>query len=126
MDENIKRILKMVEEGKLSSDKAAEIIDTLKGNESTEESAQQNTGKAKKLVIKVKKADGEDVNINFPLKFIKASVKAFGKLPVDIQGHVNDHKVNMEAIASAIESEVEGTIMDLQTGKGEDVKITIE
>ena len=125
MDESIKRILKMVEEGKLSSDKAAEIIAALKdeGNV-TEESAPK--GKAKKLVIKVKKSDGEDVNINFPLKFIKASVKAFGKLPVDIKGHVNDHKVDMEAIASAIESEVEGTIMDLQTGKGEDVKITIE
>lgn len=125
MDENIKRILKMVEEGKLSSDKAAEIIETLKADETTtEESAPK--GKAKKLVIKVKKSNGEDVNINFPLKFIKASVRAFGKLPVDIQGKVNDHKVDMEAIANAIESEVEGTIMDLQTGKGEDVRITIE
>lgn len=60
------------------------------------------------------------------MKFIKASVKAFGKLPVDIKGHVNDHKVDMEAFAAAIESEAEGTIMDLQTGKGEDVRITIE
>ncbi|MCB0722327.1 MAG: hypothetical protein KDC73_04945 [Ignavibacteriae bacterium] len=123
MDESIKRILKMVEEGKLSSEKAAEMIDVLKSGESTEET----TPKAgKKLVIRVKKKDGEDVNINFPLKFIKASVKAFGKLPVDIKGHVNDHKVDMEAFAAAIESEAEGTIMDLQTGKGEDVRITIE
>ena len=123
MDESIKRILKMVEEGKLSSEKAAEMIDVLKSGESTEET----TPKAgKKLVIRVKKKDGEDVNINFPLKFIKASVKAFGKLPVDIKGHVNDDKVDMEAFAAAIESEAEGTIMDLQTGKGEDVRITIE
>jgi hypothetical protein len=125
MDENIKRILKMVEEGKLSSDKAAEIIDTLRADETTTEETTPQ-GKAKKLVINVKKANGEDLNINFPLKFIKASVKAFGKLPVDIQGQVNDHKVDMEAIATAIESEVEGTIMDMQTGKGQDVKITIE
>ena len=123
MDESIKRILKMVEEGKLSSEKAAEMIDVLKSGESTEETTPKV---GKKLVIRVKKKDGEDVNINFPLKFIKASVKAFGKLPVDIKGHVNDHKVDMEAFAAAIESEAEGTIMDLQTGKGEDVRITIE
>lgn len=52
MDESIKRILKMVEEGKLSSEKAAEMIDVLKSGESTEET----TPKAgKKLVIRVKK-----------------------------------------------------------------------
>lgn len=124
MDDSIKRILKMVEEGKITSEKAAELIDVLKSGEAEQEAS--SPAKGKKLVIKVKKKDGEDVNINFPLKFIKASVKAFGKLPVDIKGEVNDHKVDMEAIANAIESEVEGTIMDLQTGKGEDVKITIE
>lgn len=125
MDENIKRILKMVEDGKLSSDKAAEIIETLKADETTTDETAPK-GKAKKLVIKVKKSNGEDMNINFPLKFIKASMKAFGKLPMDIHGKVNDHKVDMEAIATAIESEAEGTIMDIQTGKGEDVRITIE
>ena len=124
MDDSIKRILKMVEEGKISSEKAAELIDVLKSGEPEQETSSPGVGK--KLVIKVKKKDGEDLNINFPLKFVKASVKAFGKLPVDIKGQVNDHKVDMEAIANAIESEVEGTIMDLQTGKGEDVKITIE
>ncbi|HLT24814.1 MAG TPA: hypothetical protein VK004_06790, partial [Ignavibacteria bacterium] len=73
MDENIKRILKMVEDGKINSDKAAELIEALRGDQTSNE--ENPKGKAKKLIIKVIKANGEDVNINFPMKFIKASVK---------------------------------------------------
>ena len=124
MDENIKRILKMVEEGKLTSEKAAELIEALKSDDASDDQTLQ--GKAKKFVIKVKKSNGEDVNINFPLKFIKASVKALGKLPVDIKGHVNDKNIDFDAITAALESEAIGTIMNVQTGKGEDVKIVIE
>ncbi|SRR5690606_3760834 len=124
MDENIKRILKMVEDGKINSDKAAELIEALRGDQTSNE--ENPKGKAKKLIIKVIKANGEDVNINFPMKFIKASVKALGKLPLDIKGHINDKNIDMDAITSAIENEAIGTIMNVQTGKGEDVKIIIE
>ena len=72
----------MVEEGKLTSEKAAELIEALKSDDTSDE--QIPNGKAKKFVIRVKKSNGEDVNINFPLKFIKASTKSFMYMPLNM------------------------------------------
>ena len=125
MDESIERILKMVEEGKIDSQKASELIQALRDKESIPEV--KTGGKAKALRIKVNSSKGDDLDINFPLKFIKASIKAFGKLPVDIKGSVNGAKdIDMKAITDAIENDMEGDIMNIKTGKGDDVKIVIE
>ena len=126
MDENIQKILKMVEEGKIDSQKASELIQALKEKETSEQTPSVN-GKAKALRIKVNSSKGEDVDINFPLKFIKASIKAFGKLPVNIKGSVDGvEDIDMKAITDAIENDIEGDIMNIKTGKGDDIKIVIE
>ncbi|MFZ1323168.1 MAG: hypothetical protein WAT71_16545 [Ignavibacteria bacterium] len=125
MNDNIKKILQMVEEGKLDSSKASEIIEELNKKDNSAE--QQIASKNKSLRIKIIKSNGEDVNINFPLKFIKSSIKAFGKLPVSISGNINGtDDIDTKAILDAIDNNIEGTIMDLKTGKGENVKIVIE
>ena len=125
MSDNIKKILQMVEEGKLDSAKAAELIEEL--NKKDNSSVQQIPQLEKSLKIMINKSNGEDVNINFPLKFIKSSIKAFGKLPVAISGSVNgDESIDTKAILDAIENDIEGTIMELNTGKGENINTVIE
>lgn len=125
MNNNIKKILQMVEEGKLDSAKASEIISELNKKDNSAE--QKVPSGNKSLRIKIIKTNGEDVNINFPLKFIKSSIKAFGKLPVSISGNINGKDdLDTKAILNAIENDIEGTIMDLKTGKGENVQIMIE
>lgn len=125
MNDNIKKILQMVEQGKLDSAKASEIISEL--NKKDYPAEQQMPSGKKSLRIKIIKTNGEDVNINFPLKFIKSSIKAFGKLPVSFSGNINGkNDIDTKAILNAIENDIEGTIMDLKTGKGENVEILIE
>jgi hypothetical protein len=123
MNENISKILKMVQEGKLDADKAAELIEAIK---SKEESTETKPKTEKMLKIKVITADNsEKVNVKFPIKFIKASLKAFGKVPINIDGDEGS-KIDVQAIADAIENDIEGKIVECCTKKGENVEIVIE
>jgi hypothetical protein len=125
MNENITKILKMVQEGKLDADKAAELIEAINSKEKDESTAVKKSGE-KMLKIKVITADeGEKVNVKFPIKFIKASLKAFGKMPINIDGD-KDNNIDVQAIAEAIENDIDGKIVECCTKKGDNVEIVIE
>lgn len=124
MDENIKRILKMVEEGKIDAAKASELIEALNGKEPAV-TTNASASSEKMLKVKVLSSKGETVNINLPIKFVKSSLKAFGKIPINIHGDTN-HDIDVQAIADAIESGVEGKIVDIKGKNGDTVEVTIE
>ena len=125
MNENISKILKMIEEGKIDASKGAELIDAITSKEKSELTETKPHG-VKMLKIKVITAEeGEKVNVKFPVKFIKASLKAFGKMPINIDGD-NNNEINMQAISDAIENGIEGKIMEVTTKKGDNVEIVIE
>lgn len=125
MNENITKILKMVEEGKIDAAKATELIEAINTKEK-EETAEIKPKGDKMLKIKVIAANqDEKVNVRFPIKFIKASLKAFGKIPINIDGD-KDNNIDMQAIAEAIENDIDGKIVDCCTNKGENVEIVIE
>ncbi|MFI5145311.1 MAG: hypothetical protein ACHQJ4_06905, partial [Ignavibacteria bacterium] len=125
MNENITRILKMLEESKIDSEKAAELINALKEKENSESVSSQN--KEKMLKVNVLTAQGKNVNINLPLKFVKSSLKAFGKIPLNINLNGDlDRNINIQDITNAIESEIEGKILDVKTDSGETIEVIIE
>lgn len=125
MNENITKILKMVQEGKLDADKAAELIEAMSTKEK-EESTETKPKTEKMLKIKVIAADDcEKVNVKFPIKFIKASLKAFGKMPINIEGD-KSNEIDMQAICNAIENDIDGKIVECCTKKGDNVEIVIE
>jgi hypothetical protein len=125
MNENITKILKLVEEGKIDAAKAAELIEAINSKEK-EESTEVKPKGEKMLKIKVITVDeGEKVNVKFPIKFIKASLKAFGKMPINIDGD-KDNNIDVQAIANAIENDIDGKIVECCTKKGDNVEIVIE
>lgn len=124
MNEAVNKILKMVEEGKIDAAKAAELIDAINEKKEEESSAPKVQGD-KMLKIKVLSNKGEKVNIKLPLKFIKSGLKAFGKIPINIDGSTEE-KIDVKAIAYAIENDIEGKIVDCCTSKGDSVEVVIE
>jgi len=124
MNENINRILKMVEEGKIDAAKAAELIEALNEKEPVD-SETISSNKEKMLKVRVLSAKGETVNVNLPIKFVKASIKAFGKIPINIHGDTN-HDIDVQAIADAIESGIDAKIVDINTKSGDTVEVVIE
>lgn len=127
MDNEIMKILKMVEEGKISSDKAEELISALKNN-SLEVYNSKNEDLDyinKMLKIKVISKDGDNVNVKLPIKFIKAVLKTAGKIPIpnNVKGMEN---IDLNVISDAIGSELTGNIIDVTSKDGDIVNICIE
>lgn len=126
MKEETLRVLKMVEEGKLSSEKASELLAAMDVKEEKAIVISENYRK-KILRIKVDSADGDKVNVNLPVSVISSILKATGKLPIQMNGMEN---INIEeltqVVAAAFENEVDGEIVDVKSAEGDIVKIVIE
>ncbi|MEF9960590.1 MAG: hypothetical protein RR324_08675 [Cellulosilyticaceae bacterium] len=125
MNEEVKRILKMVEEGKISADKAKDLMEALENVSAPVVSTKSYEDKF--LRVKVLSADGDKVNIQLPIKVIKAILNVTGKLPVDtlnIKG-VNTEEL-IETIVSCLDSEVMGEIVSVDSADGDIVRIVIE
>lgn len=122
MKEDISRILKMVEEGKIDSEKASELIEALNSVQ-TINIAKKIDNSEKMLKVRVISGTDDKVNVNLPIKFIKNVLNACGKIPLDINGI---ESIDTKLIADAIESGIEGKIVDVKSSKGDIVEVWIE
>ena len=93
MNEERKKVLEMLADGKISADEAERLICALE-NKTTETSAQTaltNTldNLPRYLFVKVDAVDGDKVNIRVPLKLVKAGIKLKALLPREAQDKIN-------------------------------------
>lgn len=139
MDEKM-RILKMVEEGKLSAEQAVNLIDALEQSADSEHAA--NYGEMsgadfasmpdvasydnKMLRIIVDSAEGDKVNVQLPVKIIRQVLKVTGKLPLkseQLEG------IDLDALTCSIleclDNETLGNIVEVSASDGSTVKIFI-
>jgi DUF4097 and DUF4098 domain-containing protein YvlB len=122
MKEEVKRILKMVEEGKINSDKATELIEALNKTTAVQTLPQSNN-LDKMLRIKVLSSDKDNVNINVPVRFLKAVGGAIKNVPGLKESGVD---IDFKTIMDAIDSGLDGKIVDVKSANGDLVEITIE
>lgn len=130
MNEEILKILKMVEEGKITSDKGAELIALLKETNQTNITPYNK----KMLKVRVESANGDKVNVNVPVEFIKNILNLVGNLSfldTTISGNISTSngepiKINTALIAHAIENNLEGEIVNVNSQNGDIVRVVIE
>lgn len=79
----------------------------------------------KMLKIRVNSAKGDIVNVTLPIKFIKTTLKAIGKIPIDAEMKGMD-KIDFNLISEAIDSGLCGKIVDIHDANGENVEVSIE
>lgn len=129
MSEEINRVLKMVEEGKITADKAKEIIDALGNTSKNTEVITAKRYEDKFLRIKVLSHEGDKVNVQLPIKVIKEVLKVTGKLPIStsVKGMEGvDIDELMNTIVACLDNEVMGEIVDVCSNEGDSVKVVIE
>jgi hypothetical protein len=101
MNEERKKVLEMLAEGKISADEAERLLDALenKATETSPQTALTNTldNLPQYLFVKVDSVDGDKVNIRVPLKLVKAGIKLKALLPQDAQDKINA-KLNEKGI----------------------------
>lgn len=128
MDEKM-RILKMVEEGTITAEQAAELMDAMcvdSGGETALAAGRDDYGK-KMFRIIVDSDEGDKVNIQFPVKAIKKILKVTGKLPIpaeELEG-VDLNEI-MEAVSECLDDEILGDFVNVQTADGTKVKIFVD
>lgn len=122
MKEEIQRVLKMLEEGKIDAEKAAELIDLLKSNDKSAAAKEVSPEYLNKMLkVNISEQGGDKVNVKVPIKFIKALGGAVTKIPgVEMQG------VDIKMIMDAIDEGLDGKIVDISSENGDIVEIVIE
>ena len=125
------RILKMVEEGKISAEQAVGLLDALTqavpaGGWVEPASAPGGGYDDKMLRVVVDTPEGDKVNVQLPVKIVPQMLKVTGKLPIQWEG---SEKVDLEALTTAIleciDNETLGTIVDVSASDGSTVKVYI-
>ncbi|MFC7677333.1 hypothetical protein [Paenibacillus sp. GCM10028914] len=143
MKEEISKVLSLLQEGKIDSDKASELIDALKERQTAHTSQTvQVLGNPdysnkltvasggyldKTLKIRVLAQDNTNVNINLPIKLVKAVLGAGHSIASNIPQaakYVKD--IDIDLLIDAIENELDGQIIDVRSGEGDIVTVVIE
>lgn len=101
MNEERKKVLEMLADGKISADEAERLLEALQ-NKATETAPQTALTETldnlpRYLFVKVDAVDGDKVNIRIPLKLVKAGIKLQALLPQDAQDKINA-KLNEKGI----------------------------
>lgn len=122
--EDKKRILKMVEEGKITSEEAIKLLEALEtsNNEKVDEkkdiSAEEflniipNPDGEKMLYVRVLSSDGSKVKVNIPLELIKI-MGGIGKMHI---GELEKHNIDFDKLMDAIDKGFVGRIVEVEDG----------
>ncbi len=102
MKDEVKRILKMIEEGKITSEEGFKLLNALE-----EVSFTQPRGKFLKIYIK----DEEDIiNITLPVNLFKFIMNL---LPAKAKMTLQENEVNLSEILNAIQEGANGTLVEI-------------
>ena len=123
--EDKKRILKMVEEGKITAEEAIKLLDVLDSNEKCDIVVQEeviedddffdinNDGKrGKMLFVRVKSKDGSKVKVNIPLEFIKI----MGGIGSMYSNELEKYNIDIAKLMDAIDNGFVGRIVEVEDG----------
>ncbi|HZW68923.1 MAG TPA: hypothetical protein VFF20_10070 [Pseudogracilibacillus sp.] len=127
MTNEIERILKMVEEGKISAAEGSELIHLLKDKKEAVETKKTTAYSHKSVRIKVVAKDVQKVNVTIPLKVVQVFInlgKGIASAIPDADKYVED--IDFDVITEAIEQQIDGPIINVETEDGERVIISIE
>ncbi|SDP08145.1 hypothetical protein SAMN04487897_13512 [Paenibacillus sp. yr247] len=127
MKDEISRVLTMVEDGKIDKEKATELINVMQGKNRTIQLSKDKPYVNKMLKIRVTSEAGDNVNVNLPIKLVKAVLKVGTSIAEKIpesEKYVKD--INIDLLIEAIENELDGQIVDITLASGEKVFVVIE
>jgi len=115
MNEEYMRILKMIEEGKVTAEEGAELMQAVGGPETgteQEPASSRNSMRGRKLRIKVTDLDtGKDkVNIRIPLRLAKIAERF---IPKDAKADMMEKGIDLDDIMGSLNELQDGPLVDI-------------
>ncbi|HLS22561.1 MAG TPA: hypothetical protein VK037_01450 [Pseudogracilibacillus sp.] len=125
MSNEIEKVLRLVEEGKINAKEGARLIELIKAPKDTKATKERPTNKS--LRIKVFEQDSQQINVTIPIRLVQVLLK-LGKGIATVIPESNKYitEEDVDAIAEAIEQQVEGEIINITSDEGERFIISIE
>ncbi|MFZ1946755.1 MAG: hypothetical protein WAW06_04355 [bacterium] len=120
MREDRMKILRMIEEGKISADEAAERLDALPCDRPAPEAARET----RKIRVRITdpKTGKQTVNLTLPVGLAKFVARF---IPAKTKKDLADEGVEIDSVLSQVMSENTGKIVDVESDEG-NVQISIE
>ncbi|MGI6704718.1 MAG: SHOCT-like domain-containing protein [Clostridia bacterium] len=126
MKEEIKKILKMVEEQKITAEEGEKLLEALQPERSTEMLAEEGRPSPKFLKIRVNEDGQTKVKVNIPIALVDVGLKIASKIGPQYAEELKGLKdVDFEELARAIKEGIRGKLVDIQDGD-ESVEIYAE
>ncbi len=127
MSNNIKderiQILEMVEEGKITTSEATELLDALEGD--TEEIKPKKDAKWLKIRVRTMD-DNPKVTVNIPISLVEVGLKLAKKFDPELEESGLD-QIDLDEIIDAVKNGAEGQIVDVEDEENQTkVKIYVE
>jgi hypothetical protein len=119
MEDDKLRILRLLEEKKISADEAERLLSALANS-------QGPAGRNRFIKIKVvdKETDKTKVNITVPMALVRWGMKM---APRDAKAKIEEHEIDLKMISEALEKGLTGKIVDVDDEtKGEHVEVWLE
>jgi len=126
MKEEVKRILKMVEEKKISAEEGEKLLEALQPEEVTEMITAEGDHSPRFLKIRPTEEGQTKVNINIPISLVDVGLKIATKIGPQYTEELKGLKdVDFEELARAIKEGLRGKLVDIHDGD-ESVEIYAE
>ena len=126
MNDEKMKILSMLENGNISADEAAKLLDAIGAvDESARDVAVEKSKPNRWLRIRIAEDGREKVKVNVPLKIVELLTKMQGVLPADARAQLDEHEIDLEQIVKLIREGAEGEIVSVEDGE-DTVKIFVE
>lgn len=133
--EDKKRVLKMIEEGKISAEDGLKLLEALESNpgdkvkvnkqpivdENEFFKIDKNSSKEKMIYIRVISSDGERVKVNIPIGFFKV----LGSNSLMGSANLDKYNIDVNSIIDAVENGFEGRLVEVNSDDGDRVIIEI-
>lgn len=130
MKEEIAKVLTMVQDGKLSAEEGSELIQALKEKESPTATIKSLDYMDRMLKVRVTSEEGDKVNVNLPLRLIKVALKSglniASAIPESAKYVKNINTLDVDLILKAIDEELSGPIVEVESQNGDKVSVVIE
>ncbi len=125
MSSEIGRVINLLQEGKISAEEAEQLISAIK-NTDTEHKSSRKGFLGKILKVRVKSNGKDNVSVNIPLNIVKFALKMGHGIAWSIpeaKAYLED--IDIDVILHAIDHEIDGKIVDIETDEGDIVIIEI-
>jgi hypothetical protein len=127
MNDEMKRILTMVENGKLTSDQAAVLIDSFEEKTEKKPLLEDNPYLNRILKLRVHSETNDNINVNVPIRLVKVLLQTgigiASKIP---QAQTYTENIDVELLLAAIDSELVGEIVNAKLGNGDSINVYVE